>query len=131
MPALALDKNEMIEVMDRMAERTFEMDFTWDWPAGVAFYGVSRALEAGCDSRYLDRLVAWVDSKLEEGLPPWTVNSVSIGHCLIALYRKTENETYLATAIEMAEYLKHHAPRFADGVFQHTVSQNYQFPEQA
>ncbi|MNQ88879.1 Unsaturated rhamnogalacturonyl hydrolase YesR [compost metagenome] len=31
----------------------------------------------------------------------------------------------------MAEYLRHDAPRFAEGLFQHTVSQNYHFPEQA
>jgi len=131
MAELKFDRETIIETMDRMLKRTFKMDFPWDWPAGVAFYGVSEAIEATGNEEYLGMLTTWVDKQLENGLPPWTVNAVSIGHCLITLYQKTEDEKYLATATEMAEFLKHDAARFADGIFQHTVSQNYDFPEQA
>ena len=31
--------------MDRIVERTMRMDMTWDWPCGVAYYGVSEAYE--------------------------------------------------------------------------------------
>ncbi|MGO4544801.1 glycoside hydrolase family 88 protein [Paenibacillus sp. 2TAB23] len=132
MPQLQFDENHIREVIDRVVERTFRMDFSWDWPGGVAFYGVAEAYEATGNKRYRTLLQAWVDEKLEDGLPKLSVNGVSIGHALISLYKATDNEKYLEVAIQMAEYLKNDAVRFADGVFQHTVnSESYNFPEQA
>lgn len=107
------------------------MDFPWDWPAGVAFYGISRAWEVTGEKEYVDYLCSWVDKYVQRGLPKLTVNSVSLGHMLITLSEATGEEKYLALAKEMAEYLTHEAVRFGEGVFQHTVSQNYSFPEQA
>ncbi|CAG7638060.1 glycoside hydrolase family 88 protein [Paenibacillus allorhizosphaerae] len=131
MPPLMYDEQEVKTTIDKIVNRTFAMDFTWDWPAGVAFYGVSRAHEATGNESYLQALAAWVDAQLEEGLPKLTVNAVSIGHSLIHLYNATQKDIYLETAVLMADFLRHDAPRFADGIFQHTVSQNYNFPEQA
>ncbi|CAG7623573.1 Unsaturated rhamnogalacturonyl hydrolase YesR [Paenibacillus solanacearum] len=131
MPPLLYDEQQVRTTIDHIVDRTFAMDFTWDWPAGVAFYGVSRAHEATGDESCLQSLAAWVDNQLEEGLPKLTVNAVSIGHSLIYLYKTTQNDIYLDTAVQMADFLRHDAPRFADGIFQHTVSQNYNFPEQA
>ncbi|WP_138751158.1 glycoside hydrolase family 88/105 protein [Paenibacillus sinopodophylli] len=132
MPQLQFDDQHIREVIDRVVDRTFRMDFSWDWPGGVAFYGVAEAYEATGNERYIKLLQEWVDEKLEDGLPKLSVNGVSIGHALISLYRVTDNEKYLDVAIQMAEYLKNDAVRFADGVFQHTVNdENYNFPEQA
>ncbi|TBL75693.1 glycoside hydrolase family 88 protein [Paenibacillus thalictri] len=131
MPKLQIDEQAILEAIDRVVTRTFRMDFTWDWAAGVAFYGVSRAHEATGNPAYLEALVRWVDEQLEEGVPELTVNAVSIGHTLIHLYKVTQDEKYVQAAVHMAEYLRTEAPRFADGIFQHTVSQNYNFPEQA
>lgn len=132
MPALQFNDNEIIEVIDRVVERTFRMDFSWDWPGGVAFYGVCEAYAATGKAEYLERLKAWVDENMEEGLPKLSVNGVSIGHSLLTLYEATKDERYIETAKEMAEYLTHSAVRFGDGIFQHTVnSETYNFPEQA
>jgi unsaturated rhamnogalacturonyl hydrolase len=131
MPKLQLDEQSIKQAMDKVVERIFRMDFTWDWSAGVAFYGVSKAHEATGKESYLEPLIRWVDEQLEEGIPKLTVNAVSIGHTLIHLYKVTQDEKYLKTAVVMAEYLRNDAPRFADGIFQHTVSQNFSFPEQA
>ncbi|ULL15052.1 glycoside hydrolase 105 family protein [Paenibacillus sp. H1-7] len=131
MPLLQFDEQLIKETIDRIVHRTSNMDFTWDWPAGVAFYGISRAYAATKNEAYLEIMTRWVDEQLEEGIPPLTVNAVSIGHTLLSLYEETKQEKYLETAIEMAEHLKNDAVRFADGIFQHTVSQNYYFPEQA
>ncbi|MFC5652043.1 glycoside hydrolase family 88 protein [Paenibacillus solisilvae] len=132
MPPLVFDEQHIRTVIDRVVERTFRMDFNWDWPGGVAFYGVAEAYEATGKTEYIDLLLAWVDEKLEDGLPKLSVNGVSIGHTLISLYKATENKTYLEVAQQMAEYLRLEAPRFGEGVFQHTVnSVEYQFPEQA
>ncbi|WP_134684124.1 glycoside hydrolase family 88/105 protein [Brevibacillus migulae] len=132
MPALTYDEAEIRDAIDRIVHRTFQMDFNWDWPGGVAFFGVAEAYEATGNKAYLNLLKAWVDEKLEDGLPRLSVNGVSIGHCILSLYKATEDETYIEIATQMAQYLQHDAERFADGIFQHTVnSEVYNFPEQA
>jgi unsaturated rhamnogalacturonyl hydrolase len=69
---------------------------------------------------------------MQEGLPKWTVNAVSIGHTLLTLYEATKEQPYIDTAIQMADYLMNDAPRFGEGILQHTVnSDKHLFPEQA
>lgn len=125
------DKNQLGTYIDRVARRTMKMDFAWDWMAGVAFYGISKAWEVTGEKEYIDYLVRWTDAYMERGIPPFTVNAVSIGHAMVTLYDATGDEKYLDVAVRKAEYLKNEAVRFGEGVFQHTVSQNYNFPEQA
>lgn len=132
MPKLVFDENELRSVIDRVVERTFRMDFSWDWPGGVAFYGVCEAYAATGNESYLNQLKAWVDENMEDGLPKLSVNAVSIGHSLLTLYEVTKEEKYLDTVKEMADFLSTQAERFGDGIFQHTVnSESYNFPEQA
>lgn len=132
MPKLVFDENEIKSVIDRVVDRTFRMDFGWDWPGGVAFYGVCEAYAATGDESYLTRLKVWVDENMEDGLPKLSVNAVSIGHSLLTLYEVTKEEKYLDTVKEMAEFLTTQAERFGDDILQHTVnSETYNFPEQA
>lgn len=132
MPALVFDEKQILETIDRVVDRTFRMDFSWDWPGGVAFYGVCEAYQATGKIEYLEPLKAWVDENMEDGLPKLSVNGVSIGHSLLTLYEVYNDDRYIKTAQEMADYLTHEAVRFGDGIFQHTVnSETYNFPEQA
>ena len=132
MPKLVFDENEVKEVLDRIVSRTFKMDFSWDWPGGVAFYGVTEAYEVTGDETYIQALKEWIDEELEDGLPRLTVNASSIGHILLTLYKVTKEERYLEIATQMADYLLHDAERFDDGILQHTVNgDKYDFPEQA
>lgn len=68
-----------------------------------------------------------VDEYIELGLPRWTVNTCSMGHCLITLYQHTGDEKYLNIAKSKVEYLEKEALRFGDHVLQHTVSVNNDF----
>jgi unsaturated rhamnogalacturonyl hydrolase len=131
MNAVNFDKKEITELIDSIVKRTMKMDFSWDWPAGVAFHGISKAWEATGQKGYIDYLVKWTDQYLEWGIPPLTINAVSIGHTMLTLFDATADQKYLDVAGKMAGYLKNDALRFGEGVFQHTVSQNYNFPEQA
>jgi len=132
MPKLVFDDEQILSAIDRVVDRTFRMDFSWDWPGGVAFYGVSEAYAATGNETYLQKLKAWVDENIEDGLPKLSVNAVSIGHSLLTLYEVTKEEKYLDTIKAMAEFLTHDAERFGDGILQHTVnSETYNFPEQA
>jgi unsaturated rhamnogalacturonyl hydrolase len=132
LPPLQFDEQAVTEIIDKVVERTFNMDFPWDWPGGVAFYGVTEAYEVTGKTDYMERIKAWIDEELEDGLPPLTVNASSIGHLLLSLYTYTEDTTYLDIATQMAEYLLNDAERFDDDVLQHTVNgDKYTFPEQA
>ena len=117
--------------MDRMVKKTVQMDLTWDWPCGVAYYGLSEAIGVTKNEEYIAALRARVDEHMTLGLPAWTVNTCAMGHCLITLYELTGEEKYLNTALSKADYLRGKALRFGDGVLQHTVSVNNDFPEQA
>lgn len=129
---LEYDKKQIEEVIDRIVRRTMNMDMTWDWPCGVAYYGVSEAFEKTGKKEYLEILKDRVDELINLGLPKaWTVNACAMGHCLITLYHATEDDKYYKILMEKIHYLSNDALRFGDHVLQHTVSLSNDFPEQA
>ena len=131
MANLIFDKAQIEATIDKIVDRTMRMDMTWDWPCGVAYYGICEAYEVIKNERYLQLVKDRVDEYIELGLPSWTVNTCSMGHCLITLYEHTGDEKYLDIAKSKVEYLEKEALRFGDHVLQHTVSVNNDFPEQA
>ena len=131
MTELTFDKQQIEQVLDRMVERTMRMDMTWDWPCGVAYYGICAAYEATGKEECLQLVKDRVDEYIELGLPKWTVNTCAMGHCLITLYEHTNDEKYLEIAKSKVDYLQNSALRFGDRVLQHTVSVKNDFPEQA
>lgn len=131
MSALEYDKKQIEELIDRIVERTMRMDMTWEWPCGVAYYGISKAYEATGNKEYLNVMKERVDKLIELGLPKeWTVNACAMGHCLLTIYEATGDEAYLDILKSKIEYLKNDAIRFGKHVLQHTVSANNDFPEQ-
>lgn len=130
MGRIQYDKEMLLEVMDRVVERTKRMDMSWDWPCGVAYYGIAEAYEATGKKEYLDFLKERVDELIGLGLPVWTVNTCAMGHCLITLYQATGEEQYLELIRSKIQYLEKEALRFGDRVLQHTVSAANDFPEQ-
>ena len=127
---LNYDKAQLEAVVDKVAERTMNMDMTWDWPCGVAYYGITEAYEATGNKKYLDMVKERVDELISLGLPDFTVNTCAMGHVLLTLYKDTGDETYKKIIDDKLDYLTNHALRFGDHVLQHTVSANNDFPEQ-
>lgn len=127
---LNYDKAQLEAVVDKVAERTMNMDMTWDWPCGVAYYGITEAYEATGNKKYLDMVKERVDELISLGLPDFTVNTCAMGHVLLTLYKETGDETYKKIIDDKLDYLTNHAMRFGDHVLQHTVSANNDFPEQ-
>lgn len=125
------DRKEILSVIDKVTRKTLAMDLTWEWPCGVAYYGVSRAYQTTGNKEYLDMLVQWADEYIELGLPDWTVNTCAMGHMLITLYEETGNQKYWDIVMSKVDYLRSNALRFGDNVLQHTVSVSNDFPEQA
>ena len=129
---LDVDKKEIEAVIDRIVKKTMNMDLTWDWPCGVAYYGVSDAWEKTGKEEYLTLLKDRIDELIDLGLPKvWTVNACAMGHCLITLYEATGDKKYYDILMSKVEYISKEALRFGDNVLQHTVSANNDFPEQA
>lgn len=131
MAKIACDKAQLLEVMDKIVKKTMTMDLTWDWPCGVAYYGVCEAYRVTKNEEYINLLKNWVDEYIELGLPSWTVNTCAMGHTLITLYEVTEDQRYWDIVMDKVDYIRNHALRFGDHVLQHTVSVNNDFPEQA
>ncbi|MCR5104440.1 MAG: glycoside hydrolase family 88 protein [Eubacterium sp.] len=131
MKELEYDKIQIEELVDRIVERTMRMDLTWEWPCGVAYFGISKAYEVTGKKEYLDVIKERVDKYIELGLPvTWTVNACAMGHCLLTIYEETNDQKYLDILMSKIDYLKHDALRFGNNVLQHTVSANNDFPEQ-
>ncbi len=130
MGKLIYDREQIEQVISQIVERTMRMDMTWDWPCGVAYFGICEAYEVTKNERYLTLLKERVDELIELGLPSWTVNTCAMGHCLITLYQHTGGEKYLEIIKSKIDYLENSALRFGDRVLQHTVSANNDFPEQ-
>lgn len=128
---LEFDEQEIREVIDKIVKRTMKMDLTWDWPCGVAYYGIADAYEKTGNKEYLELLKDRVDELIDLGLPSvWTVNACAMGHCLITLYKATGEQKYWDIVMSKIAYIRNDALRFGDNVLQHTVSANNDFPEQ-
>lgn len=126
---LLFDREALLDAMDRIVKRTMQMDMTWEWPCGVAYYGICRAAAAGREE-YLDIVRERVDELISLGLPGLNVNTCAMGHCLLDLYKKTGDAKYSDILDSQIDYLENKALRFGDGVLQHTVSSDNDFPEQ-
>jgi len=127
---LKFNAAEVEKTIDKIVKRTMKMDMQWDWPCGVAYYGIAKAYETTKKEEYLQLLKKRVDELMELGVPNHNVNTCAMGHVLLTLYVETGDKKYKELIFEMLEYLTKHALRFGDNVLQHTVSDNDDFPEQ-
>lgn len=125
-------KKEIEKLLDQIVNKTMSMDLTWDWSAGVAYYGVCYAYEYTQNKHYIELLQERMDELINLGFGnDWTVNKCAMGHSLITLYEVTGDEKYWNLVMSKIDYLQHRALRFGENVLQHTVSNHDDFPEQA
>ena len=123
MATIQFDREEVLQAIDAVVRQTMNMDMPWDWPCGVAYYGVSEAYEKTGKEEYLKLLKDRVDELIDLGLPKvWTVNACAMGHCLITLYEATGEQRYWDILMSKVDYIRNDALRFADHVLQHTVT---------
>ncbi len=127
---MEISREQLLSVIDAVVHKTMTMDLTWEWPCGVAYYGICCAHELTKNQEYLDFLVRWTEKYKELGLPAWNVNTCAMGHTMISLYQATKDEQYRQIIQDKVEYLEKEALRFGDRVLQHTVSSANDFPEQ-
>ena len=111
---LNYDKAQLEAAVDKVAERTMNLDMTWDWPCGVAYYGMAEAYEATGYKKYLDMVKERVDELISLGLPDFTVNTCAMGHVLLTLYKETGDEVYKKIIDDKLDYLTNHDPQSAE-----------------
>ncbi len=99
----------------------------WDWSQGVALYGIWKYYKLKQDSRYLDYLINWFDTKLDTPFMR-NVNTMAPLLTLCHLYEETKNPKYLDYCIESADWLMTEMPKTEMGGIQHITidSDNYQ-----
>lgn len=60
---LEFEKDQIVSAIEKIVDRTFKMDNIKDWPAGVAFFGVTQAYETTKNEEYLTLLQNWIDEQ--------------------------------------------------------------------
>ena len=101
---LIYDKKEIESTIDAIVKRTMRMDLTWDWPGGVAYYGICEAFKATGKEEYILALKDRIDEYIELGVPSFTVNTCAMGHALLSLYEYSGDEKYLDIAKSKIDY---------------------------
>lgn len=82
---MEVSKEQLLAVLDAVVKKTMTMDLTWEWPCGVAYYGICCAHGLTGRQEYLDFLTRWTDKYMELGLPEWNVNTCAMGHAMLSL----------------------------------------------
>lgn len=83
----------------------------WEWPTGVALYGVYKTYQQSGDRAILDYLTAWYDRRLQMEPPHRNVNTVAPVLALTCLYDETRNPAYLPVIESWAEWVLRDMPR--------------------
>jgi len=110
--------NRMIQANEHNSNDHMNFD-TWEWPVGVALYGLYKFYRLTGKEQYLQFMVEWYDRHIEAGLPPKNVNSVAPLLTLIHIYEQGGNERYLRICEEWADWIMKDMPRTEEGGLQH------------
>jgi len=84
----------------------------WEWPTGVALYGIYKTYQQSGDKSILDYLTGWYDDMLSrEQKPHRNVNTVAPVLTLTCLYAETKNPAYLPEIESWAKWVLEEMPR--------------------
>ncbi len=95
---------------------------SWEWPQGVALYGLVRLWMQSGDPA-LQRLIEdWYAARIAEGLPALNINTTAPMLALSLLWRETRDPRWEPVLRDWADRVVAEAPRTVEGAFQHDVS---------
>lgn len=127
----------MMKRYQRLRDRTIAMDFSaiyhseWDWPQGVALYGLLRAWQYLGDQTAYEYVYNWVEQRLDFRVEKLCVNCTAPMIAVSELYKATGDDKYKPLCKLYADWLFEEALRLDCGALQHTVLQDFDFPKQA
>jgi len=102
----------------------------WEWPTGVALYGIYKTYQQSGDKSILDYLTDWYDDMLaREEKPHRNVNTVAPVLALTCLYDETHNPSYLPVIESWAQWVLEEMPRTEFGGMQHCTVWNKHYQQ--
>ena len=102
----------------------------WEWPTGVALYGIYKTYQQSGDKSILEYLSAWYEDMLSrEQQPHRNVNTVAPVLTLTCLYSETKNEAYLPVIESWIDWVMKEMPRTEYEGLQHCTVWNKHYQQ--
>ncbi len=102
----------------------------WEWPTGVALYGIYKTWQQSGDRAILDYLTVWYDDMLHRPEQPHrNVNTVAPVLTLTCLYEETRSPEYLTHIEAWANWVLTEMPRTEYGGLQHCTVWNKHYQQ--
>lgn len=102
----------------------------WEWPTGVALYGIYKTYQQSGDKAILDYLIGWYDDFLSREVKPHrNVNTVAPALALTCLYQETGNEKYLPEIEGWIDWVMNEMPRTEFDGLQHCTVWNKHYQQ--
>ncbi len=102
----------------------------WEWPTGVALYGIYKTYQQSGDKKILDYLTGWYDDMLHrETKPHRNVNTVAPVLALTCIYDETKNPEYLPVIESWIDWVMQEMPRTEYGGLQHCTVWNKHYQQ--
>ncbi len=102
----------------------------WEWPSGVALYGIYKTYQQTGDSAILDYLTSWYDEMLRHSEQlKRNVNTVAPMLTLVCLYQETKQASYLPVIESWITWVMQEMPRTEFGGLQHCTAWNKHYQQ--
>ncbi len=101
----------------------------WEWPSGVALYGIWQRYRQSGDEAALAYLRGWYDNRLAGPAPHRNVNTVAPMLALSCLYADGKDERYRAPVEDWARWVMREMPRTEYGGLQHCTVWNRHYQQ--
>ncbi len=102
----------------------------WEWPTGVALYGIWKTYQLTGDEQNKAYLIDWYDRWLfKVPAPHRNVNTVCPMLALVCLYQETGNAAYLEPIRSWARWIVGEMPRTEFGGLQHITIWNKHYQQ--
>ena len=101
----------------------------WDWPSGVALYGLWKTYEQSGDDETLSYLQGWYGRQLDRQPPHRNVNTVAPMLALTCLYERVKRPSWLPHIISWADWVMQDMPRTDYGGLQHCTVWNKHYQQ--
>lgn len=100
----------------------------WEWPTGIALYGIYKFYRKTGEKEFLETLVQWYERHLAGEPVHRNVNTVTPMLTLVFLYEELHREEWRAPIESWVEWIMQEMPRTEYGGLQHmtVLNQHYQ-----
>jgi len=101
----------------------------WEWPTGVALFGIWKTYEQSDDESIFDFLTAWYENMLAKPVPHRNVNTVAPMLALTCMYAHKHKPEWLTHIESWANWAHNEMPRTEFGGLQHITIYNKHYQQ--